>query len=284
MKIGLLHSTIRAEEKLLMQAAQRRSIQLELVDIRSMMFSPNNDDLKQFDIFLERSVSTVKGNYAISYIEYLGIPVINSSAIANICEDKFLTSLLLEKQSVPQVPFRMVFSEQQAKLAVKELGCYPVVMKPALGSWGRLIAKVESNSTLEAMIEHREMLGGPQQKAYFFQQYVNKKYNRDIRTFVIGGETICAIYRQSDHWITNTARGAQASNCQVDKDLAALCKKASDVVGGGILAMDIFETDNGYIINEINHTMEFRNSEKPTGVSISDAVIEYCVQVIQKKQ
>ncbi|MEK7177934.1 MAG: RimK family alpha-L-glutamate ligase, partial [Patescibacteria group bacterium] len=147
-----------------------------------------------------------------------------------------------------------------------------------LGSWGRLLAKVNDIDALEAILEHKDVLGSPQQKSFYIQQYV-KKPGRDIRSFVIDGKTICAIYRDSPHWITNTARGGVASNCPVTKEISDISRKASNAVGGGILSMDIFETDDGMQINEINHTTEFKNSEKPTGVSISGAIVDHCIKV-----
>ena len=122
------------------------------------------------------------------------------------------------------------------------------------------------------------MLGSPQQKAFYIQQYV-KKPGRDIRSFVIDGKTICAIYRDSPHWITNTARGGVASNCPVTPEITEISKNASEAVGGGILSMDIFETEEELSINEINHTTEFKNSESPTKTSISGEIVEYCVRV-----
>lgn len=278
--LGLLHSTIRGDEKLIIEAAKARNVSIELIDIRTMIldtFSP----LPHFDVALERSVSTVKGNYSMYCMEARGIPVINSSETARLCEDKFVTSLVLEQHNVSTVPFAMVFTIEQAMTVIESWGGFPVVVKPALGSWGRMLAKVNDKDSLESLLEHKEVLGGPNHHAFYLQQYVNKP-GRDIRAFVIDGHTICAIYRDSPHWITNTARGGKASNCPVTKELEALCKKASEAVGGGILAMDVFETDNGLSINEINHTMEFKNSEIPTGVSISGAIVEYCIKRAKK--
>jgi [lysine-biosynthesis-protein LysW]--L-2-aminoadipate ligase len=141
-----------------------------------------------------------------------------------------------------------------------------------------LLAKVNDIDALEAIIEHKDVLGSPQQKSIYIQQYV-KKPGRDIRLFVIDGEALCAIYRTSPHWITNTARGGQATVCPLTDDLREIARASSDAVGGGILALDVFETDAGFSINEINHTMEFKNSEAPTGVSISGAIVDYCIKV-----
>lgn len=278
MKIGILHSTIRGDEKLLIQSARKRNIEVELIDIRKQNLNPETFQ-PSFDVALERSVSTVKGSYMVSFLESVGVNVVNSSAVARLCEDKFLTSLVLQQNDVHTPRFAMAFTEEQAIQAVDEIGGYPVIVKPAQGSWGRLLAKINDEDALQAVLEHKDVLGSPLQKAFYIQEYIEKP-GRDIRTFCIDGEVIGAIYRDSSHWITNTARGGKASNCPVTPELQKISQKASDAVGGGILAMDVFETNNGFSINEINHTMEFKNSEEPTGVDISGKVIEYCINRI----
>ncbi len=280
--LGIFHSTIRGDEKLIIKACKRLGVEFELYDIRKLILDPENFKI-DFDIALNRSVSNTKGRYLTFFLESLGVKVVNSSKVLQTCEDKFLTSLALRKAGVPTVDFLMVFSLEQAKEAVERLGGYPVVVKSPLGSWGRFMAKVNDEEALEAVIEHKMGLQAPYHKAFYIQKYIDKG-GRDIRAFVIGGRTICAIYRNSSHWITNTARGGVAINCPVDKDLAEICKKASEAVGGGILAMDVFETKDGYVINEINHTMEFKNSEKPTGVSISEEIVKYCVEKLKTKK
>jgi len=277
--IALLHSTIRAEEKLLLEAARSRQAGLKLVDIRTSVFGPGLFPL-DFDIALERSLSTVKGTYAAAFIESCGLPVVNSLAVARNCQDKFQTSILLQRAGIPTPRFALVFEPGQALRAVESLGGFPVVLKPPLGSWGRLLAKINDRDALEALLEHKDVLGTPPQKAYYLQEFVPKP-GRDIRAFVVGRETICAIYRESGHWITNTARGAVARNCPVDDDLRSLCALVSGTVGGGLLAVDVFEAAAGLTVNEVNHTMEFRNSEGPTGVSIAGAVIDYCLSRLE---
>jgi len=278
--IGLLHTTIRGDEKLILEAAKLRNVQVTLVDVREEILNRKTYSCN-FNIALERCVSTVKGTHATHFFESINVNVINNSRVASICEDKFITSLVLQKAHVPTPDFAMVFTTTQAIKAVEEMGGFPVVIKPPLGSWGRLLAKVNDVDALEAVLEHKDVLGSPHQKSFYIQQYI-KKPGRDIRAFVIDGRTICAIYRDSPHWITNTARGGVATNCPVSKEIAEISKKASDAVGGGILSMDIFETDDGLQINEINHTTEFKNSEKPTNTSISGAIVDYCIQVAKK--
>ncbi len=279
-RIGLLHSTVRGDEKLLIDAAKRHGVQLLLIDIREQIlkygFLP-----EKFDVALERSVSTVMGMHAIMFYESNGIPVVNNMAVATICVDKFATSLKLQKNKVPTVPFALTFSEGQTVKAIDSMGGYPVVIKPIVGSWGRLLAKINDQDSLEAVIEQKMVLGTPSHKAFYLQKYIEKP-DRDIRVNVIGGNVLCAIYRETKHWITNTARGAQAKPCRVDTELRKICKVASDAVGGGILGIDIFETKTGYLVNEINHTTEFKNVQRTTGVDVAGEIINYCIEKVEK--
>jgi len=277
MVIGLFHSTIRADEKLIINAAKRLGVKIISYHIDDLLLDKENFKV-EFNVALNRSVSNTKGRYLTFFLESLGIPVVNSSAVLQNCEDKFLTSLRLREKNIPTVDFTMAFSLQSAKKAVERLGGYPVVIKPPLGSWGRLLAKVNDDDSLEAVIEHKMEMQSAYHKAFYIQKFINKK-GRDIRVFVIGDKPICAIYRYSSHWITNTARGGVAVNCPLNKQLVSVCQKAARAIGGGILAMDVFETNDGYLINEINHAMEFKNSEKPTGVSISEEIVKYCLKI-----
>ena len=118
---------------------------------------------------------------------------------------------------------------------------------------------------------------------YYVQEYVPKP-GRDIRAFVVGDETIAAIYRASDHWITNTARGGKATNCPVTPELNDLCVRAARAVGGGVVAIDVLEGTEGLLVIEVNYTMEFRNSIDTTGVNIPAKMVDYVLEVARAAQ
>ena len=230
------------------------------------------------DILFERSISYSRGLYVSKIYEANGVKVVNSSVVAERCGDKYVTSQILVKEGIRTPRVLMAFDEESALAAAEEIG-YPFVMKPVVGSWGRLLAKVEDRSTAEAFIEHKSSLGVNHQ-VFYLQEYINKP-GRDIRAFVIGEEPICAIYRASDNWITNTARGGVATNCPLTPELTDICRRTAHAMGGGLLAIDVFETDNGLTVNEVNHTMEFRNSITTTGVNIPALMIEYVLSQVK---
>ncbi len=285
MRIGLLVTHIRPEEKLLIAAFQAAGVEPDILLDRDLNFdltagpeqlAPSGIAWSDYALVLERAVSTSRGLYTLAILNAWGIPTVNSSHTATICADKLLTTLALGVASVPQPNARAAFDADSALEAIAEIG-YPAVLKPVTGSWGRLLARVNDRDAAEAILEHRETLGGYTHQTAYVQEYVDKP-GRDIRAFVVGERTICAIYRASPHWITNTARGGSAANCPVTPELDALCQQAAQAVGGGVLALDVFEGPDGrLLVNEINHTMEFRNSSAPTGVDIAAEVVRYAL-------
>jgi [lysine-biosynthesis-protein LysW]---L-2-aminoadipate ligase len=271
-RIGFLYSRIRTEEKYLLEKLEKHA-GVEVVHINdSEMFFDIAKKPVDVDVVFERSISYSRGLYITRIFEAHGVPVVNTSQVAERCGDKYITSQILTANGIPTPRVLMAFDEDSALRAIDSLG-YPCVLKPVVGSWGRLLAKVDNRSTAQAILEHKSTLGVNHQ-IFYIQEYIDKP-GRDIRAFVVGDECICAIYRTSEGWITNTARGGVATNCPVTSEIADLCQRAARAVGGGLLALDLFEIGSGYTINEINHTMEFRNSIATTGVDIPGRMIDY---------
>ena len=279
-RIGFLYTRLRAEEKYLLEELGKQP-DVEVVRFNDGdMFFDINQLPEQVDVLFERSISYSRGLYISRIFEAQGVPVVNPSVVAERCGDKYVTSQILVKNGIPTPRVLMAFDEESALRAIEAMG-YPCVLKPVVGSWGRLLAKVENRHMAEALIEHKATLGVNHQ-VFYIQEYINKP-DRDIRAFVVGDEAICAIYRSSENWITNTARGGVATHCPVTDEMAELCQRAAQAVGGGLLALDLFETENGLTVNEINHTMEFRNSITTTGVNIPQKMIEYIFAQVRVK-
>jgi [lysine-biosynthesis-protein LysW]--L-2-aminoadipate ligase len=59
-----------------------------------------------------------------------------------------------------------------------------------------------------------------------------------------------------------------------------LSRAAAEAVGGGLLAIDLLESPQGLLVNEVNYTMEFRNSIDTTGVDIPGKMIDYLLQEV----
>lgn len=282
MRVGILYSRVRAEEKLLFEEFDRRGVVLELVDDNSLVFditaAAHARRFQGFDVVVERCISHGRALYSLRILNDQGIQTVNSAQVADTCGNKLQTTSALTAAGVPQPRCLVAYTPESALNAIEQLG-YPVVLKPAVGSWGRLLSKINDREAAEAILEHKEVLGSYHHSIFYIQEYIRKPL-RDVRAFVVGGETIAAIYRNSEHWITNTARGGKASNCPVTPELNAICVRAANAVGGGMVAIDVFEDpDRGLLINEVNYTMEFRNSIAPTGVDIPARMVDFCLRV-----
>lgn len=273
MHIAFLCSRIRAEEKLLLQEIERRGLSYVRIDDREHIFDLHQRDYP-FDVVMERAIQHSRALIMLKIFNDAGIPSVNTYDVGALCGDKFLTTQALVHADIPTPRSLVAFTPESAIAAVENLG-YPVVFKPVIGSWGRMVSKVNDREAAEAIIEHRDVLGNYQHAIYYVQEYIDKP-GRDIRSFVVGDECVAAIYRTSEHWITNTARGGHASNCPVTPELADLSVRAAQAVGGGVLAVDLLETRDGHLlVNEVNYTMEFRNSIETTGVDIPARIIDY---------
>lgn len=280
MKIGILCSRIRVEEKSLIREMEKRGADFEVIDDRKIILEIQKNGW-DYDVILERCINHARALYALCILNDWGVPTVNSYEVANVCGNKLLTTSALVRADIPSPRTLVAFTPESALQAIDEMG-YPVVLKPGVGSWGRLLSKVNDREAAETILEHKQVLGSYHHSIYYIQEYI-EKHGRDIRAFVVGDETICAIYRTSPHWITNTARGGKATNCPVTPELNELCVAAAKAVGGGVVALDLFDDDDrGLLVNEINYTMEFRNSIDTTGVNIPSRVIDYVLEVAAK--
>lgn len=279
MRIAVLYSRVRVEEKLLFEALEKREVAFDRIDTRDLAFELGDGSaMRRYNAVLNRGLSDSQSYYITRWLEGLGVPVVSSHRVVATCGDKLLTSTALQEAGVPQPRVKVAFTPEAALAAIEELG-YPVVLKPVHGSWGRLLARINDRDAAEAILEHKSTLGGYLHSVFYIQEHIEKP-GRDIRALVVGDEVLYAIYRTSAHWITNTARGGQASVCPVTPELSDICLKAAAAVGGGIVAIDLFETaDRGLLVNEINHTPEFHASIEVVDVDIAGCIVEYVLKI-----
>ena len=291
MNVGILYSRIRTDEKLLLEALRERGHAVEKIDVRKLSFSLTEPPavFEGVDIVLDRCLATSRSLYATQYLEAYGIPVVNSPQTAAVCADKVKNSLALASAGVPTPRTEVAFTSDAALEIVERFG-YPCVLKPVVGSWGRLMAKIDSRSAAEAIFEHKETLGHYEHKVFYVQEFVEKP-GRDIRVLAADGEPIAAMTRHSDHWLTNAAKEAETSGFELDDAARELVAQASAAVGGGLLGVDLMEAGVGdgdgepsYTVHEVNHTVEFKALDSTVDVDVPAAVIDWLEETVAAGQ
>jgi [lysine-biosynthesis-protein LysW]--L-2-aminoadipate ligase len=272
--LHIFYSRLRMEEKALYKAAQAHAAEVDFRDVGGCVWPDDFKNTKSGDVALCRCVSQTQNIALTQLLEGRGVRVINPSATMLLCGDKIATAALLDRIKIPQPEWRVASSPEAAVKAAEYLG-YPVVFKPAAGSWGRLLAKISDREACEAIAEHKEHLG-PAHSVFFIQKYVEKG-GFDLRAVMIGGRVVTLMKRSSVHWITNTARGATPEPFLMDSSLENLLKRTAEAIGGDFLAVDVFGTPAGWIVNEVNGQPEFHGSVAATGVDVGKLMIDYAL-------
>ena len=282
MKIAVFYSRKRVEEKLITAALDARGVDWDRIDPRTVQFEVGAPGPGDYNAALIRCLSHTEAYYVTRWLEGAGIPCVSPHKTVLTCGDKYLTSAALVEAGIPSPRTLMALSPEAALEAIEMLG-YPVVLKPLFGSWGRLLARVNDRDAAEALLEHKATLGGYQHNVVYIQEYIEKP-GRDIRTMVMGDEVIYAIYRQSAHWITNTARGGAPVVCPLTDEIVHWSREATKAVGGGVVSVDLFETLDGRIlVNEVNHAPEFHGASEVVDVDIAGKMVEYVLEVAEGK-
>jgi len=275
MKVGLLYSRIRRDEKLLLSELRERGHEIEKIDVRKEQFNISEPpaSLDGVDIVVDRCLATSRSIYTTQFLDAYDVPVVNSAHTADVCADKVKNSLALERAGVPTPNTEVAFTTDSALETIEKFG-YPCVLKPVIGSWGRLMAKVDSRSAAEAILEHKATLGHYEHKVFYVQEFVEKP-GRDIRVLAVDGEPIAAMTRSSDHWLTNAAKGGEVEAFELDDRARELVAAASDAVGGGLLGVDLMETGDDYTVHEVNHTVEFKALNDAVDVDVPAQVVDW---------
>jgi len=278
-RLGIFYTIVRPEEKAILAAAEARGVPVVRLDDGEVTFGLEAPpDLP--DVVLNRSVSHTRSLYAVHCYAHYGVPTVNAPAVVELAGDKVLCSLRLAERHIPTPRTVVALSPEAAMAAIDRIG-YPAVLKPAVGSWGRLMAKVDNPEDALQILEHKSALSSPVHSVFYVQEYVPKP-DRDLRAFVVGNEVVAAMYRRSGEWRTNAARGGSTEAAPLTSELTDLALRAAEAVGGGVLAVDLMESPSGLVVHEVNPTPEFKALAGATGADIAGRIVDYALGVARR--
>jgi len=288
LKLSITFDRLRWEEKWLIQEAEKLGCTTEAIDVKNLYFDvTGKDGLEKVrngfgDIVLQRCISYYRSLFLTKILENFGVHVINTSAVSEACGNKLVTSMMLARAGIPTPRTYVSLSSESVSEAADNLG-FPVVIKPFVGSWGRMISLAKDELTLNTIVELKESLQNPIEHMYYVQEYVNRP-PRDIRIIVVGGEIVASVHRNAEfgEWRTNVARGATTTAFKPDKELKEIVLKAAEVVGGGILGVDAMESMEGYLVHEVNNTVEFKGAQAASTNKIAKKIVEYVIRSVKQ--
>ena len=281
-RIGIAYDRLRTEEKMLLRAARSMGCEACPIDVKTVRAGTGDGrGAAPADVVLERCVSYYRGLHYTSYLEFLGVPVVNRFEVASTCGNKMFVSLLLKKRNVPTPETDFAFSSGGALDTLERTG-YPRVIKPVVGSWGRGVMPLRDRDAADAVIEIRTVTDSPLDRIYYLQEMVDRP-PRDIRVITIGHEPVAAMFRSADGFRTNVSAGGAPQPCDHTGDLGEIASRASEAVGGGILGIDMMEDPvRGVLVHEVNNTVEFRGISEVADADIPGMMVRYAVSCVRK--
>lgn len=279
----ILFDNIRWEEKSIIERAKRSDIDLKPIDCKDLVLFLNEDSRRFKDkVILQRCISYFRSLHSTAGLEGLGARMINSLYTSFMCGNKLISHIELQKNGIQTPTAICAFNTNSSLEGIKKFG-YPVVIKPTVGSWGRLIGLLNDEEAVKTVLEDREHMF-PIYHINYFEEFI-KRPPRDIRAIVIGDKVVAAIYRYSgnNEWKTNMALGGHASPCPITTELEDICVKSSRIFKGDIVGVDLMESEKyGLVVHEVNNTTEFKNTVRVTGVDIPGLILDYMVNIHKK--
>ncbi len=276
--IAVLASRVRFEEKQIMAAVEARGLDVEHLDPRTLWVgdragSPENT------IVINREIGQVRALYAADALESTGASVFNNAAATRLCGDKWFTASALHRAGLPTPRSIVALTPEAALKALEEIG-YPAVIKPLVGSWGRMVTRVGDRSVAEAVLEHVAALPSPQSHVVLVQELVQHA-NCDLRVIVIGGQVLGATRRHGVEWRTNVARGAVSAATTLTPGQAQLAVDAAGALGADIAGVDLLEDGEGTTtVLEVNDRVEFRGFQTAHAdrVDVAQAIVTHVLR------
>ncbi len=278
--VKLYYDMPRIEEKLMIKALEDAGFKVEPINVTKTPLPLNG---LEEHVALVRAVSMFRSTYTAAVLEANGIKPINTSFTIMFSGDKVLTYSVLAANGIPIPKTIITLNGESTEKAYAEMG-FPLVDKPPLGSWGRLVTLVRDWHEAKIVIEHRSMFNTPQMKVHIVQEYVKLPENRDIRCFVVGDQCLGCIYRKPSEgeWRSNVALGGKVEALKDCEEECELATKAARALKGEVISIDIFESERGLIVNEVNGVPEFKGFMRATGINVAERIAEY-VKVRSRK-
>ena len=276
MTVTVLYDSIRWEEKALLEAGRKKGMDVRMLDCRAM--SLDLDGPAPFEgPALQRCVSYYRSVHSTAALEGMGARVINRLESALLAGNKLFTHMLLRAAGVRAPRASVSFSREAAVESFGRLG-YPRVLKPTVGSWGRMVSQLSGSEAADCLLAERETMH-PIHHVHYTEELVKAPAARHTRHRGRRRGGRCHI-PQLGALEDQHGAGGRAEPCPVDGQMEDVCIKARDAVKGQIVGVDLMEDrERGLVVHEVNNTTEYKNTVRVCGVDVPSKMLEYASSV-----
>ncbi|HEY5549599.1 MAG TPA: RimK family alpha-L-glutamate ligase [Candidatus Saccharimonadales bacterium] len=245
--------------------------------------------LKGFDAIVPRIASsfTRYGSAIVRQFETQGIFTATTSIALVRSRDKLRATQLLARAGIdiPKTIFsRGRLSPDEIERLVDELGGPPIVIKLARGTHGRGVVLAETRKAAKSVLQGFYVME-EEGTNILLQEYIEEAEGADIRAFVVGGQVIANMQRQSvgEEFRSNIHQGGTGSPIKLTDEERKVAVKAAKAMGLNIAGVDLIRSHRGPLVLEVNPSPGF-SIENVTGRNVAEKIIEYVELNAKRRQ
>lgn len=237
----------------------------------------DGEELKGYDAIIPRIASsyTRYGSAIVRQFEMQGVFTTASSIAIVRSRDKLRSIQLLARAGIG-IP-KTIFSRgiADADSIVEEVGGPPVIIKLARGTHGRGVVLAETKKAARSVLQGFSLMDDDGTNI-LLQEYIEESAGTDIRAFVVGGQVVASMKRQSltDDFRSNLHQGGEGTAVKLTDEEKKVAIKAARAMGLSICGVDMMRSERGPLVLEVNSSPGF-GIEKYTGRNVGEKIIEY---------
>jgi len=216
---------------------------------------------------------TFYGAAVVRQFELADVFTANSADGISRSRDKLRSMQLLSRAGVGLPTTSFAHDSQDIDGILEVVGGPPVVVKLLEGTQGIGVVLAETKKAAESVISAFRQLDAN----FLVQQYIAEAGGADIRAFVVGGEVVAAMRRQSPpgDFRSNLHRGGEAEAVRLGPHERAMAVRAAKTMGLNVAGVDLIQSDEGPMILEVNSSPGLEGIEAASGTDIADLIVSY---------
>jgi ribosomal protein S6--L-glutamate ligase len=281
------YSTKRLKEEILARGHQVRIVDYSKCYVTAERNNPivrfKGETIKDVDFIIPRIAASITkyGSAIVRQFEMQNVPTTTSSIAIARSRDKLRSMQLLAKAGVA-IP-KTVFARETTDLedVLEQIGGAPAIIKVARGTHGNGVVLAETRKAAKAVMQAFYVEG----VNFLVQEYIDESAGQDIRAFVVNGEVVASMRRQSldDDFRSNLHQGGSAEPVQLTESERKVALKAAKAIGLQICGVDMVRSERGPLVLEVNCSPGFA-IEQVTGINVAGKIIDYVEKNAQVKQ
>lgn len=269
----------------LVEAAKQRGHSADVIDtLRCYMNITSSqptihykgEELANYDAVIPRIGASVTfyGAAVVRQLETMNVFCVNDSVAITRARDKLRSLQLLSKKGIGLPITGFAHSLDEIQDLIKMVGGPPLVIKFLEGTQGIGVVLVETAKAARSVIE--AFLG--LKVNILVQEFIKEAAGGDIRCFVVGGQVVAAMKRQSrstEEFRSNLHRGGHASSVEITEEERTMAIRAAHIIGLNVAGIDMLRSNRGPLIIEVNASPGLEGIEKATGKDVALSIVQF---------